>query len=70
MVKEKRRNYLMFKCTDAYLYREATVVLSKSDVKNADEKDFRPVSLYVPAEFIKKAAKELEQTEEEEQENV
>jgi len=70
MVKEKRRNYLMFKCTDAYLYREDTVVLNKSDVKNAGEKDFRSISLYVTADFIKESAKELEQLEEEEQENV
>ena len=67
---KKKEELPVFKCTDAYLYRENTVVLNKFDVKNADEKDFRPVSLYVPAEFIKKAAKELEQTEEEEQENV
>jgi len=67
---KKKEELPVFKCTDAYLYRENTVVLNKFDVKNADEKEFRSISLYVTADFIKEAAKELEQMEEEEQENV
>lgn len=50
----------MFKGVKAYLYDGQTVVLNKSDIKNAEEEKFQKVSLYVSVDFIKESYKELE----------
>lgn len=50
----------MFKGVRAYLFREETVVLNKSDVKGAKDEDFREVSLYISYDFIKESVEELE----------
>lgn len=50
----------MFKCVSAYLYKEGTVVINKMDIKGAKEGDFKEVQLYLPHEFIKESAEELE----------
>lgn len=50
----------MFKGVKAYLYDGQTVVLNKSDIKNAEEEKFQEVSLYVSVDFIKESYKELE----------
>lgn len=49
----------MIKYVKAYLYNGKTVVINKSEIKNARDEDFTEVSLYLPDEFIWNSAKEL-----------
>ena len=49
----------------SYLYRENTVVMEKSDVKNnPPDEDFRPVRLFIDEKHIRQWYKELEMAEE------
>lgn len=54
----------MYRGTKAYLFKDHTVVLNKIDIKNAKEGDFREIMLYLPYEFIKRTAVEIEFFEE------
>lgn len=50
----------MVKGLIGYLYAENTVVMDKSDIRNASQEDFRPVRLFIDEKYIKQWAKELE----------
>ncbi len=54
----------MYRGTKAYLFKNHTVVLNKIDIKNAKEEDFKEVMLYLPYEFIKRTAVEIDFFEE------
>lgn len=43
-----------------YLYSDNTVVIEKSDIKNAKDEDFRPVRVFIDEKYIKEWAEELE----------
>ena len=50
----------MTKALMGYLYNENTVVIDKSDMKNAKDEDFRPVRLFINEKHIKEWVDELE----------
>ncbi|NLV16056.1 MAG: hypothetical protein GXY50_02430 [Syntrophomonadaceae bacterium] len=50
----------MFKVVNAYLFEKGTVVLNKNDIKDAKDESFQRVRLFLPYEFIKESAEELE----------
>jgi len=57
----------MFKYVKAYLYGDKTVVLNKSDIKNAKDEDFKEVSLWLSEEFIQESAEEIEMCSDDEE---
>lgn len=58
----------MYKYVKAYLFKEETVVVEKTDIKNAEDDEFRVVSLLLPSEFIQEYAEELQHIEYDEEE--
>lgn len=50
----------MVKGLMGYLYSDNTVVIDKSDIKNAKDEDFRPVRIFIDEKHIREWHKELE----------
>lgn len=60
----------MVKGLIGYLYAENTVVMDKSDIRNASDEDFRPVRLFIDEKHIRQWYKELEMAEEQRQQEM
>lgn len=57
----------MYKGVIAYLFRDSTVVLNKSDIHNAKDDDFKEVRLLIPIDFIKESYEEYSFVSEDEE---
>lgn len=58
----------MIKGMVGYLYQGSTVVLNKSDIKNAKNEDFTEVSIFINEDNIRQWAEELDMLEDDEEE--